>query len=240
MHLQAGLAYSRDMGTFTTTTRDVPLTVSRPDSPSEPRHAVVVLQEAWGVNQHIESILERLADAGYLAVAPHLYHRGAQTSFTDFPSAKDALMALDSTSIGHDVRAAVDYSRSEGADKVGSLGFCMGGTASLWCAAVPLVDSAVTYYGGGVAEARWDGIAAGTELAAQLQVPWLGHYGDLDPSIPPESVEQLRATASDLARVYRYADAGHAFNNDTSASHYAPNSAAIAWTRTMEFFNETL
>ncbi len=153
---------------------------------------------------------------------PHLYHRGAQTSFTDFPSAKDALMALDSTSIGHDVRAAVDYSRSEGADKVGSLGFCMGGTASLWCAAVPLVDSAVTYYGGGVAEARWDGIAAGTELAAQLQVPWLGHYGDLDPSIPPESVEQLRATASDLARVYRYSDAGHAFNNDTSTSHYAP------------------
>lgn len=212
------------MGTFTTTTRDVPLTVSRPDSPSEPRHAVVVLQEAWGVNQHIESILERLADAGYLAVAPHLYHRGAQTSFTDFPSAKDALMALDSTSIGHDVRAAVDYSRS----------------ASLWCAAVPLVDSAVTYYGGGVAEARWDGIAAGTELAAQLQVPWLGHYGDLDPSIPPESVEQLRATASDLARVYRYADAGHAFNNDTSASHYAPDSAALAWTRTMEFFAETL
>ncbi len=154
MHLQAGLAYSRDMGTFTTTTRDVPLTVSRPDSPSEPRHVVVVLQEAWGVNQHIESILERLADAGYLAVAPHLYHRGAQTSFTDFPSAKDALMALDGTSIGHDVRAAVDYSRSEGAEKVGSLGFCMGGTASLWCAAVPLVDSAVTYYGGGVAEAR--------------------------------------------------------------------------------------
>ena len=83
----------------------------------------------------------------------------------------------------------------------------MGGTASLWCAAVPLVDSAVTYYGGGVAEARWDGIAAGTELAAQLQVPWLGHYGDLDPSIPPESVEQLRATACDLARVYRYSDA---------------------------------
>ena len=99
----------------------------------------------------------------------------------------------------------------------------MGGTASLWCAAVPLVDSAVTYYGGGVAEARWDGIAAGTELAAQLQVPWLGHYGDLDPSIPPESVEQLRATACDLARVYRYSDAGHSVpTNDTSASHYAP------------------
>src|SRR3546814_13059613 len=145
------------MGTFTTTTRDVPLTVSRPDSPSEPRHAVVVLQEAWGVNQHIESILERLADAGYLAVAPHLYHRGAQTSFTDFPSAKDALMALDGTSIGHDVRAAVEYSRSEGADKVGSLGFCMGGPASLWCSAVPPVDSPFTSHRCGVADAQWDG-----------------------------------------------------------------------------------
>ena len=149
------------MGTFTTTTRDVPLTVSRLDSPSEPLHAVVVLQEAWGVNKHIESILERLAAAGYLAVAPHLYHRGAQTSFTGFPSPKDALMALDSTGIGHDVRAAVDYCRSEGADRVGSLGFCMGGTASLWCAAGPLVDSAVTYYGGGVAGARGGGSAAG-------------------------------------------------------------------------------
>ncbi|WP_424808685.1 dienelactone hydrolase family protein [Rhodococcus sp. 27YEA15] len=228
------------MGTFITTVHDVPLTVSRPDSPSAQHHAVVVLQEAWGVNSHIETVLERLSDAGYLAVAPHLYHRGSQTAFTDFPSAKDALMALDGDGIGHDVRAAVDYSRSEGADQVGSLGFCMGGTASLWCAAVPLVDSAVTYYGGGVAEARWNGIASGIELAAHLQVPWIGHYGDLDSSIPPDSVEQLRTTASDLATVYRYADAGHAFNNDTSTSHYSPESAALAWTRTMEFFAETL
>src|SRR3546814_6913070 len=70
-----------------------------------------------------------------------------------------------------------------------------------------------------------------SDVCSSDLVPWLGHYGDLDPSIPPESVEQLRATASDLARVYRYADAGHAFNNDASTSHYAPDSAALAWTR---------
>src|SRR3546814_11249345 len=89
----------------------------------------------------------------------------------------------------------------------------MGGTASLWCAAVPLVDSAVTYYGGGVAEARWDGIAAGPELAPQLQVPWLGPYGDRDPSIPPESAEPLRPPASALARAHRSSDPLPASNN---------------------------
>ncbi|NMM85469.1 hydrolase [Rhodococcus sp. SRB_17] len=227
------------MGTLKTTVADVPLTVGTPDHAVALGKAVIVLQEAWGINAHIESILTRLADAGYLAVAPHLYHRGSHTSFSDFPSAKEALMALNSKDIGHDVRAAVAYCKSEGADTIGSLGFCMGGTVSLWCAAEPLVDAAVTYYGGAVTESRWDGIPAGSELAAQLKVPWLGHYGDLDPSIPPESVEQLRSRASELANVHRYSDAGHAFNNDTS-SHYAPEAADLAWSRTMEFFAKTL
>ncbi|MCJ0905848.1 dienelactone hydrolase family protein [Rhodococcus sp. ARC_M6] len=227
------------MGTSKTTVADVPLTVSTPDPAVSLGKAVVVLQEAWGVNAHIESILTRLADAGYLAVAPHLYHRGSQTSFTDFPSAKEALMALNSKDISHDVGATAAYCKSEGADTIGSLGFCMGGTVSLWCAAEPLVDAAVTYYGGAVAESRWQGIPAGSELAAQLKVPWLGHYGDLDPSIPPECVEQLRSHASKLAQVYRYPDADHAFNNDTS-SHYDPEAADLAWSRTMEFFAKTL
>lgn len=228
------------MDILSSTVNDVPLSIARPESPATQKPAVIVLQEAWGVNAHIESILLRLADAGYLAVAPHLYHRGSQSFFTDFPSAKNSLMALNSEGIGHDVRVAVAYCKSEGAGKVGSLGFCMGGTVSLWCAAVPLVDAAVTYYGGAVAESRWSGIAAGTELAAQLKVPWLGHYGDLDTGIPPESVEQLRGATSEFARVYRYADAGHAFNNDTAGDHYNPDAATLAWSRTMEFFGETL
>lgn len=228
------------METFTQTVSGVPLTLCRPDSSATPQHAVIVLQEAWGVNEHIESVLSRVADSGYIAVAPHLYHRGSQTVFTDFASARDSFMALDSNGIYRDVSAAVSYAKSEGADKVGSLGFCMGGTISLWCAAVPLVDAAVTYYGGAVSEARWPGIAAGTELVAQLKVPWLGHYGDLDPSIPPKSVEQLISGASDLARVFRYPDAGHAFNNNTSADHYQPHAAALAWSRTIEFFGQSL
>lgn len=227
------------MDIVTSTVNGVPLSIAKPESPAAQAPAVIVLQEAWGVNAHLESVLQRLADNGYLAVAPHLYHRGSQTVFTDFPSAKDSFMALTSDGLGHDVGAAVSYCRSEGSGKIGSLGFCMGGSVSLWCATVPLVDAAVTYYGGAVAEARWPGIPSGIELAAQLKVPWLGHYGDLDTSISPESVEQLRENAADLARVYTYADAGHAFNNDT-ADHYNPEAAALAWSHTMEFFAETL
>lgn len=68
----------------------VPLSIAQPETPAAQVPAVIVLQEAWGVNSHIESILIRLRDAGYLAVAPHLYHRGSQAFFTDFASAKDS------------------------------------------------------------------------------------------------------------------------------------------------------
>lgn len=220
-----------------------PLSVHRPSS--TPRGAIIVLQEAFGVNEHIEDICRRLADAGWLAIAPHLFHRTGdpQLGYDDFSAVAPHFAGLGPDTILDDIDAALSSAAAEGfgPSSIGAVGFCMGGTLALITAVERPIGAAVTFYGGGVTKGRF-GFPALVDVAPNLAVPWLGLFGDLDTGIPVDDVEALRSAAAASAaptEIVRYPAADHGFNCDRRASFHAP-SAADAWRRTLDFFAANL
>ncbi|MCU1396573.1 MAG: clcD [Ilumatobacteraceae bacterium] len=221
-------------------TAAAPLTVRHP-SDGLARAAIIVLQEAFGVNEHIEDICGRLADAGYLAIAPHLFHRTGdpKLGYDDMSKIGEHFAALSPDTVLADIDVALAAAAGAGFEpsSIGVVGFCMGGTLALVTAVERSVGAAVTFYGGGVTTGRF-GFPALVDLAPRLTVPWLGVFGDLDTGIPIDDVEALRAaaaTSSAPTDVVRYPEAGHGFNCDRRASYHA-ESATDAWQRTLEFF----
>lgn len=222
----------------------VPLTVARP-SGTAPAAGVVVIQEALGVNAPMAQACERLAAQGYLAVAPHLYHRTAPEPFADFASAKPHMRKLNGSGLQHDIADAREYLDSEGVTDahVGIVGFCMGGTVSLWQAASGDYAAAVTFYGGGIGAPRWKGVPAGLESGGEIRCPWLGLYGDKDRSITVDDVERLRGIVTATGyptNIVRYPNAGHAFANDPESKHYVADAAADSWAHALAWFDAHL
>jgi carboxymethylenebutenolidase len=210
------------------------------------RAAVVVIQEAFGVTAHIERCCDRLADAGYYAVAPALFHRTSTDSFAydDFEHAMPHMAALDKAGIETDLRAVVGHLETLGfeRDRRGIVGFCMGGLVAFVAATLGEFGAAVTFYGGGVTTGRF-GYPPLVEIADQIDTPWLGCYGDLDKGIPPEDVEQLRRAvlgAAALTEVVRYPDADHGFNCEDRPAVYNPDAASDAWAKMLAFFEASL
>lgn len=231
------------------------ITIPTPDGPMPAFEAtpeapagggIVVVQEAFGVTTHIEEIARRLADAGWYAVAPALFHRQGSPvlAYDDFEAVMPVMGELTKEGLTTDVTAAFDHLERQGfaPDRMGMVGFCMGGSVTFYAATLRGVGAAVTFYGGGVREGRF-GLPSLIEQAPGLRTPWLGLYGDLDQGIPPEQVEELRAavTASpEEAEIVRYPGADHGFNcNDRPAVHNA-EAAADAWQRTLAWFEEHL
>jgi len=231
--------------------------VTTPDGPMRcyeavpervPRGAVVVIQEAFGVNAHIEDVTRRFADAGYHAVAPDMFHRtgpGAVVDYGDFGPVIEHFMGIGSdTSIITDVDAALGYLRGAGFTdrQIGIVGFCFGGRVSFLVAAQRALGGAVGFYGGGIVNARFPQFPALIDHAPTMQTPWLGLFGDRDESIPAADVEQLRDALKGApvdADVVRYADAEHGFHCDARESYDAA-AAADAWNRTLEWFGAHL
>jgi len=211
------------------------LTAALPSGPA--RAGVVVLQEAFGITAHIRSILFRLRDAGYLAVAPHLFESigDPEIPYTDTDAAIAAAGTVERERLLADVDASLDLLVRAGVPpaRVGVIGFCMGGSAALAVACHRDLGAAVTFYGGGITKGRF-GFAPLVDEVRGLRAPWLGLYGDLDPSIPTDEVEHLRTALTDSAQdadIVRYAAAGHGFNCDARDS-YEKDSAIDAWART--------
>jgi carboxymethylenebutenolidase len=209
------------------------------------RAAVVVVQEAFGVNGHIEDVTRRFAAAGYRAVAPHLFHRSGDPvlDYDNIERVMPHMQALSETGLACDLDATFAHLETAGfeASRVGVVGFCMGGTVAFAAAARYRLGAAVTFYGGGVTEGRF-GMPSLVEMAPGLQTPWLGLYGDADQSIPVEQVETLRqavAATSVPAEIVRYPDAGHGFHCDARDSYHRP-SADDGWRRTLEWFERHL
>ncbi len=205
-----------------------------------PAGGVVVLQEAFGLTGHIRGICGRLAEAGYLAVAPALFHRqGAPVlGYDEFARAQPLMARLRAAEIMSDVTAALGYLRHGGlaAARCAAVGFCMGGSVAFIMATELELGAAVSFYGGGVAEGRF-GFPALADAAPSLRVPWLGLYGDQDHTIPVPQVETLRARAARspaATKVVRYPAAGHGFNCDDRGA-YVPDAAADAWSRTLDW-----
>ncbi len=228
------------------------LELSTPDGPMRafcatpdgaPRGGIVVVQEAFGLNAHMEDVARRLATDGYLAVAPELFHRSEEPgpfSYDDFAAVIPAMAALSDEMMLADVDAALAHLAANGiaVHRSGIVGFCMGGRVSFLVAARRTLGAAVGFYGGGIVTARFPQFPALVGAAPTLTTPWLGLFGDQDGSIPVDDVEALRAALVEApvdTEIVRYADAEHGFFCDLRPA-YAPDAAADAWTRTLAWF----
>jgi carboxymethylenebutenolidase len=202
--------------------------------PPAPGPGVIVIQEWWGLVPHIERVADRLAEAGFVALAPDLYH-GVSTTSPD--EAGKLMMSLRIDQAARDLDAAIRHLQStEGiaGGKVGTIGFCMGGALSLYAASRnPAVGACVVFYG----------IHPNVkpDLAA-LTAPVLGIYGSRDQTTPPSAVAELDRALSALGKRHEFHtyDADHAFFNDTRPQVYAPAAAADAWSKTLAFFRREL
>lgn len=218
----------------------MPAYEAAPKGPS--KGGVVVVQEAFGVTTHIEDVARRLADEGWHAVAPALFHRQGSPVFAydDLASVMPAMGQLNAAGLAVDLGACLDYLDSVGfgSARTGVVGFCMGGTVTFLAATLHPLGAAVTFYGGGVSEGRF-GLPGLVDLAPKLQTPWLGLFGDLDKGIPVTDVEALRA-ATDAApvdtQIVRYPDADHGFHCNDRPAVFNPQAAADAWRRAIGWF----
>jgi carboxymethylenebutenolidase len=230
------------MGAQTINVGEVPLYEAVPDG--EPRGGAIVIQEAFGVNDHIEDVTRRLANAGWHALAPHVFHRTGDPviPYDDIQSVMSHIRALAGDGLLQDIDACLTRLDEQGfpPDRVAITGFCMGGTVTFFAACRRALGAAVTFYGGGVAEGRWKGVPSMIDLAPELQTPWLGLFGDLDQGIPVEDVERLReavGSAKVPAEIVRYPEAGHGFHCDQRPSYHEA-SARDGWSRAIAWFEE--
>ena len=230
--------------TIETVDGDMPAHAASPDG--GPRGGILVIQEAFGVTAHIEGIANRLADAGWYAIAPAFFHRQGSPvlAYDDFESVMPIMGELSAQGLGVDVAAAFDHLEHTGfaPSQIGIVGFCMGGSVTFFAATSRAVGGAVTFYGGGVDQGRF-GLPSLVEQAPSLKTPWLGLYGDVDKGIPIEEVEHLRgavASAPVDTEIVRYADADHGFNCNDRPSVFNATAAADAWQRTLAWFDTHL
>jgi carboxymethylenebutenolidase len=207
--------------------------------------AIIVIQEAFGVNEHIEDVTRRFAGEGYRAVAPHLFHRSGdpRLGYEDIQQVMPHMQAVTESGLTNDLDATLSYLAGAGfeANQVGIVGFCLGGTVTFLAATRYPLGAAVTFYGGGIASGRF-GTPSQIELAPKLVAPWLGLYGDRDQSIPVDEVEALReaaAKASVPTEVVRYPDAEHGFHCDARSSFHQ-SSSQDAWRRTLAWLQSYL
>ena len=212
----------------------MPALLARPEG--GPGAAVLVIQEAFGLNNHIRDVARRVAAEGYVALAPDLYWRGGKgrtVAYDDLGEAIRIMQTLKDPEIVTDVGNAIAYLEKQAsvrADRIGITGFCMGGRVS-YLAACELPDkirAAVPFYGGGIP----------IEKTPKLKAPVLAFFGEKDGFIPLSFVEQLRTEAEKQKKqveivVYPGADHGF-FCNERSS--YNPAAAADAWERLKKFF----
>lgn len=196
---------------------------------------LIVIQEWWGLVDHIKTLCDRFAAEGFVALAPDMYH-GERTTSPD--QAGKLLMALNIAQAAKDMRGAAEFLRANNSvkpKKVGILGFCMGGQLALFAAQEnpDVIDAAVDFYG----------IHPKVEIVpARVKVPVLGHFGTRDKSVSVETVHAMAnacVAAGGSFEVHAY-EADHAFFNDTRPQVYDSAAATLAFARTLTFLRKQL
>ena len=201
------------------------LSAYRADPQGDPHGGIVIIQEVFGVNEHVRGVCDGYATDGYAVVAPALFDRvkqGVELGYegADLTHGREFRAELGWDNPLLDVQAAAVALRPAG--KVAVIGYCFGGSVA-WLAATRLaMDAAVGYYGGQVADF----------IEEQPKCPVLLHFGEIDAFIPTESVDKIQQRRPDVP-LYRY-PAGHGFNCESRAD-YHQESAALARARTLEF-----
>ena len=215
----------------------------------EGRHpAVIVIQEIWGVNSHIQSVADRLPSLGYIGLAPAMFHReGPMTTglHEEMDTALARMRRSTDADILADVNAAMDYLKAQSfvlGDKIGIVGFCYGGRVT-YLASCNISDLAasVVFYGGGIGTALGDGPSP-LEQTANIGCPMLGLFGEEDANPTPEDVAKMDAELTNYGKTHEfhsYAGAGHGFHCETRAS-YRQEAAADAWGKAVAWFDKHL
>jgi carboxymethylenebutenolidase len=199
--------------------------------------ALIVVQEWWGLVAHIRDVVDRFADAGFVALAPDFYH-GHATSEPD--EAQRLLMDLAIPQAAADVAGAAAYLK--GLDSVdggiGVVGFCAGGSLALWSATVAADITAVSaFYPGGLTARLGPDWTAYAGKAAVLHCA----EGDGTSAAPHiQAVVKGIEDAGGKVTIYDYAGTEHAFFNDDRPEHFHRDAATLAWARTLDFFRSTL
>jgi len=224
---------------------EMPVYMAHPDE--QPSRAVIVIQEAFGVNDHIEDVTRRAAAAGYLAVAPHVFHRsgGGTVSYGDMEGVMKHFQQLSDKTFVEDLDATLGLVHAEGIanDSTGIVGFCVGGRLTFVAGAARALGAAVSFYGGGIVQGRSENMPTLLPKIDEMKTPWLGLFGDQDKGISVDDVEQLRTALKDArveTEIVRYADAGHGFHCDARPEAYNAEAAADGWKRTLSWFGEHL
>ncbi len=206
-----------------------------PDGGSGP--GLIVIQEWWGLTDHIKEVTDRFAAEGFVALAPDLY---GGTTTHDADEAGELMSSLPVTQAATDLAGALSFLEEHDAvtsDTIGAVGFCMGGGFVLVLAAQQgdRIGAAVPFYGVG----GYDQVDL-----SQVTAPVLGHFGTEDDFAPPEQVDALEVAlgASDAeVNIRRYAGLGHAFFNDENTfGTYDVDAARAAWQVTVDFLHEHL
>ena len=233
--------------TLTVDTPDGPMEILEAEPDGDARGAVIVVQEAFGVNDHIKDVTRRFASAGFHAVAPAFFHRagGGTADYTDFETLMKLFDGVTDDATLVDVDATVEHLRSRGFEdrQIGIVGFCWGGRVTFLVAARRSIGAGVGFYGGGIASDSPLGFKALLDEAANLQTPWLGLFGDEDGSIPVETVEQLREALKGATvenEIVRYPGAHHGFHCDARPDAFDADAAADAWNRALAWFDGNL
>ena len=207
---------------------------------------ILVVQEIFGVHEHIKDVCRRLAKLGYMAVAPELYARqGDVSKLSDMKEISVVVEKVPDLQVMYDLDDTMSWARRNGANvtQLGVTGFCWGGRIVwLYCAHNPMVAAGVAWYG------RLEGQASELrptfpiDIAPTLKVPVLGLYGGADTGIPKESVEKMRdalKAASGKSQIVVYPDTPHAFFADYRPS-YRREAAQDGWKRLQEWFKSHL
>jgi len=214
-------------------------------APSSAR-AIIVLQEAFGVNDHIRTVTDRYGAEGFYAVAPELFHRDGspEIDYTDFTSALTHMGNFTREGLEADLRDAATWLNEQGftTEQIGIVGYCMGGTVASFANTLGIVGAAASYYGGGVVNPRFH-LPSIVQMTADFRSPWLGLYGGLDKGIPMSEIDALRealANADVSTDLVVYEEADHGFNCNDRTNVYHAEAAADATQRTYEFFRHEL
>ncbi len=233
--------------------------IETPDGPMEGYFAlpegnarvpgVLVAQEAFGVNRHIEGVCRRFAQAGYAALAPELYHRegsGIVVDYSNFEAVRPLLGSLTNDGLQSDVVSAMSFLDAHtdvDPAHIGIVGFCVGGFVSFLAACRTRASAAVCFYGGGIVHPRpTSKLSPLLPEAEKIRCPVLGLFGGIDTSIPPADVEAIRERLTSLEKkseIITYPEAGHGFFCDERPS-FRPDDAADAWKRALDWFGRYL
>ena len=206
--------------------------LAKPASGSGP--GVIVIQEWWGLVPHIKDICDRLANEGFVALAPDLYN-GKEASEPD--EAGKLMMEMNIDEAARDMSGAVDYLAGLDAtgDTVGCVGYCMGGGLSLYLAGLKSqIGACVIYYG----------VLPGTQPnLSKVQAPILGHYAENDGFASPATARALEEQLKSLGKqveFHIYPGTEHGFFNDTRPDAYNADASKQTWDRTLGFFRQHL